>query len=217
MSAAIVAVLLVLGASGCAASGAPEPRPTLSSVSTAGPTSEPNESTGIPEDDPAWALVVEQYPNAKRPTVSVVREVALSEWPIAFADCLTSSGFRSTPTPDGGTKTDAVPAAQEEAFAVAHYVCKKSYPLEAKYTTPLSQNQVAALYEYFTEQLTPCLRGQGVDVDEAPSLEVFSETLNTSSAWSPYLSIQVENLTLDQWNELSVTCPQFPEHVYDLG
>jgi hypothetical protein len=214
---ATAGVLLVLVLSACAGPRSSPEQSRSPSAPGASGSPQPSGSTQAgASDDPAWAAVLGQFPDAQLPAIALIREVTLSEWPVAFAECLSAAGFVSKPTADGGVETDPIPPAQDEAYAVATYACKKSYPLQAKYMAPLSDGQVSALYEYFTTDLTACLLDEGIDVSAPPSLEVFRETIDEASSWSPYRDIDVERLTMDDWNHLSTTCPQFPDYIYDM-
>lgn len=129
---------------------------------------------------------------------------------------MTESGFAAEAQPNGMLAV-IQDDAQGMASDVAQWSCMVMYPLEEKYTRPFDEAQLKALYEYQTTTLTSCLREAGVEVSTAPSLEVFEQLWQTAEQWSPYLDVADSGLSMDQIYELATTCPELPEHVYDLG
>ena len=153
------------------------------------------------------AQIRSQFPNAKIPQAKVIKKVTISEWPDAMAACMTAAGFQTTVTKDGGV-TGRTPNGQQEANLIATYVCNVEYPLQAKYTKPLDEKQLSALYAYYTITLTRCLAKHGVQVPTPPSLSSFEQTYQ-SKPWTPYSFVPPS-----KGEALSRTCPQVPPHPY---
>ncbi|WP_374974672.1 hypothetical protein ACEYYH_12255 [Microbacterium trichothecenolyticum] len=190
----------------CAPTPAANPTPT--------PTPAATSSSQI--SDQLWEQVAAKYPDAERPSVTMVRYVDRFEWAGVIADCMAESGFEAEAQPNGMLAVNQDDA-QGMASDVAQWSCMVRYPLEEKYTRPFDDAQLKALYEYQTTTLTSCLQEAGVEVSAAPSLEVFEQTWQTAEQWSPYLDVADSGLLMDQIYELATTCPELPEHVYDLG
>ncbi len=151
-----------------------------------------------------------QYPKAKLPNAKLIREVTLDELPAARAKCLTTQGFPSTATADGGV-FGYVPEGQDEAHQIAKIVCAIEYPLMAKYDKPLSDAQYKLLYDYLTGPLTKCLKDHGFTVPSAPSFQTFTATYGQPSSWVPYKNVNVSG---DAWTQINEACPQVPANLY---
>ncbi|PWB96435.1 hypothetical protein DF220_00185 [Salinibacterium hongtaonis] len=160
--------------------------------------------------------MVSQHPNAQRPDVELIRYVQPNESASAQADCLIAAGFvNTTVTPDGGVVTDFGSAAQAEPFAIAGYTCRVQYPLDPKYTAPLTNAEVMFIYDYFVEELTPCLESEGFSVTAAQSRGKFAETYESGTAWHPYEGVIESTTTNEQWWSINARCPQMPTDFRD--
>ena len=180
------------------------------------PPNKVDESTqSIP--DVLWQRVQDQYPDAVRPPVDLVREVDKTEWASVVADCLTKAGFEAEAKANGLLAVSAGGTAQDMAQAIAEWSCTVQYPLEAKYTQPFTEVQLEALYEYQTTTLTTCLHEAGVEVSAAPSLQVYTQTWYSGEQWSPYRDVAHSGLSIEEIYALGGRCPELPEHVYDIG
>jgi len=158
--------------------------------------------------DQQWASVVSRWPDAQRPEVEVVRLISLAEWGETQAACLQGLGFEVTTTGDGGINFN-VPEAQQAPLALAQYECAAKYPVDPRYTTPLTRDEIAFLYRYQTGELTECLEAAGYSVPSPPSESKFiSDYLGDGPDWSPYADV-VPNSDA-AWQEISTTCPQVP-------
>jgi hypothetical protein len=160
----------------------------------------------------SWTELVSQFPNAEKPNPvpTRVRYVTLDDWPQANASCLTDQGFAATVSPDGGVGTHVAPG-QEEASALATYVCDVEYPIDPKFNEPLVKSQLAYLYSYYVSELTPCLQKAGFSVPDAPSLQTFEDTYNSSNPWAPYAEVKVSG---DKMTRINKECPQTPTGLY---
>lgn len=158
--------------------------------------------------DELWQRVVSQFPSAQRPEATVVREVGLSEWPAEQTRCLTEAGFEARVVDDSVSST--VPHGQEEAHALAQYVCEVSYPLRSSDALPQSDEQLRELYVYFVDELVPCLEGLGYNVGPVPSLTAFSERYYGEDPWTPYVVVG-PMVPPGDFAAVSAACPQSPE------
>jgi hypothetical protein len=145
------------------------------------------------------------------PEVALIRFVARSESGQAQAECLGELGIAASATSDGsGFVLEGTPQeSQADATNLAIYTCVARYTVDPRYNVELSSSQYAFLYRYFVNELTPCLRNEGYVVQDAPSLETFSDTY-AETGWSPYSQDLVASLDEAQLNKLFQSCPQLP-------
>lgn len=181
----------------------PSPAPT-SSETAAG--------VADPLDDLWNFYVASQFPDAKRPNVNLVRYVAPNELSGVKADCLHEGGYPdASVTADGGLSYGVVPEGQEEALAIALYVCSVQFQSDPKFSGPLSAEQLDTLYDYYTGELAQCIEAQGFTVADAPSRATFIDSYQ-STGWSPYQSLT--QISQQQWDDLNEACPQWPSGFY---
>ncbi len=162
----------------------------------------------MPEADQRWANVLARYPNAERPEVTAVRTVQPDEWARVQQECLSSKGFDVVIKPDGGIES-SIAVEQGEPYSIAEYECALMYPLDRKYTDPLSRDMLRYLYAYQTGELTQCLENLGHTVGTPPSEEIYIQNYYTEDNWSPYGTIgQLNDKVLAQ-------CPEIPDSLWD--
>lgn len=169
----------------------------------------------VQEDlDNAWESVLSEFPDAQRPDTEVVRFVDLSEIAVTLADCLFDAGWTNvSATPDNGIDSGDVPIEQAEAYAIAYFTCYAMYPLDPRYNVPLSDDQIKRLYEYFVDELAPCLESRGFAVSAPPSEQQFVESYATDGGWDLYGEVAA-NVDEDGWYEINRACPQYPSDLY---
>jgi hypothetical protein len=153
-----------------------------------------------------------EYPGVNVPSANVIRAVTLRDAPNAEAKCLQQHGFDSTVVPGGGVITH-VASGKDESFQVARVICATEYPLQSKYTTPLTNTQVAALYKYQKNVLSPCLVSHGFTVPTAPELSRFQEKYGTADSWQPYAGVRTSSQAA--WDALNASCPSYPARLFD--
>ncbi|WP_168625786.1 MULTISPECIES: hypothetical protein [unclassified Cryobacterium] len=198
--AGLVAVLLL---SGCDSTSEP-PTPSGPKLSAA-------EEQLVQESlDGSWRMVVLLYADAVRPEVERVRLVEQSDQPTAIADCLAEQGYDVVVDSQGSISSTG----GGEAFQVAYYTCEATYPLHPDYLRPLSEAQLAHLYNYFLNTLKPCLEAEGYDVPPAPSLQRFLETYNEGGGWIVYGEVAGAKLPPGEWGRINALCPQIPDDLY---
>lgn len=157
------------------------------------------------------ARLLAEYPTAKIPETAVVRAVSLQDHPAVQAACLDAKGFDSSVSDDQAVVTK-VESGKDEAFQVARIECATEYPLQEKYTRPLTPSQLATLYKYQTEDLTQCLVHHGVTVPKAPTLSTFQSHYGSASTWTPYSHVQTSGA---RWSQINAECPQYPSNIFD--
>lgn len=154
-----------------------------------------------------------RYPGLQVPHVERVRIVSPMEWAQTIAECVTDKGFSAKATPDGGVAFDGVPNDQGQALDLANYECSVMYPMDPRYSTPLTDQQIDYLYEYYVYDLTPCLENEGFAVAESPSRQSFRDTYGTQDMWSPYTDVG-DGLSESAWYHIQELCPQTPEYLF---
>lgn len=133
-----------------------------------------------------------------------------------MTECLHAAGFLDVElTPDGeGYTTSAANAAEAKALAVAQYACWVQYPIDPKYTKPLTDDQVKALFAYFAGPLSDCLREQGYVPSTPPSEASFVEAYSSGNAWNPLNEVLASLSQQGEILALSQACPSVPEGLY---
>ncbi len=126
--------------------------------------------------------------------------------------CLRDAGWDES-GPDEGIE---IPPDQEESFNLAYYVCTQQYPVEEKYTQPLTADRLGVLYDWWVEHTVPCFEQRGWDVGEVPTREVFL----ANPQWLPAEQVveqaqaEVETGRIASMDEaLYGVCPGPPEEV----
>lgn len=144
------------------------------------------------------------------PEVTVVRTVHPDESAEVTQQCLTDAGWTVQEGPDGQPFFE-YPNEQTEAFNLAWYTCKAQYPVEERYLQPLPEDKLELLYVYHRDTYIPCLRQQGFNPAEQPTLETF---VASEGQWSPLPFDEVADAIaagdLTSFEELEETCPSSP-------
>ncbi len=153
----------------------------------------------------------EQFPDAVVPEVERIRFIDYTEWAHVMVGCMTDAGWTVIEGEDGGMGSSP-PDGQEEAFAIAQYVCGVQYPVDPRQTSPLNEEQLIYLYSYLTDVAVPCMEALGVTgIPDAPSQQTFVETYSEADAWYPYSA----DMDAEQWSKVDKQCPQIPPGMYD--
>ncbi|MBD3940595.1 hypothetical protein IF188_02635 [Microbacterium sp. NEAU-LLC] len=177
----------------------------------------PAEQTAVKDSDSAAYLaenaraLAASYGIDDPPDVDLVRFIALDEWAPTQRDCLREAGYDVEFTADGEglSYPPTGDAAVAKNLNLAIYTCEMQYPVEQKYMTPLSIEQLRTLYDYRSGELLECLRREGYTSSaEPPSEQVF---LQSGGQWSPYEDIAIVESDLGR---LTATCPQVPANLY---
>lgn len=121
------------------------------------------------------------------PEVDLVRFVTTAEWPQAQASCLSGSGFSFAVSGGGIEVVGEVPPQQANALNLAVYRCGAMYPADPRTQIPLPRVRAELQYHYWADTVAPCVRAQGIDPGDAPSLEVWvDEYYVNPPAWDPF-------------------------------
>lgn len=210
----LIAIALTAGSLvlvGCAST----PSPSSSAAEIPLPTPDTLTAADLDElaeagDASTLATLLDRYPNAEVPPAERVRFIEPDEYAIVMADCMTSEGFPSVASADGGVES-SFDTTQQEANATAFYRCRIKFPTDPKYLAPLNESQITYIYNYQTTVLTSCLEAAGYEVDEPPTLEKFLDSYTSpGGGWSPYANVRGGTL----WVSLNKQCPQTPPHLY---
>lgn len=210
LRSALVLVLLFTAACSSEPEAAPSPQP----------------STPVFPSDPHWdrlrdealAEEAEVLGLDEVPTdVEFLRYIHPDEFGRVRAQCIRDQGFEAEETFDNGVSYGQVPPEQAEALRRASYRCSAMYPVHPLFNQPPSEEQLRITYDYYVEDLIPCLAAEGVAVHDIPSLERFIASYPGSleePLWSPYFAAGIGEPpgpeTLAEFERLSQRCPQNP-------
>jgi hypothetical protein len=163
--------------------------------------------------DQAWTELSAKYPDAKRPAAKLVKLTSPDSWPDAMVGCMHDAGFADvTVGDDQSIQSGSIPTAQSQDYDVAMYACGVMFPLDPKYSEPLTNRQVDLLYRYYKDSLAPCLEKQGYTISAAPSLQVFEQSYQ-SGPWLPYAQV-ADSVTPEQLTALKKICPELPPDLW---
>lgn len=151
--------------------------------------------------------------------IAEVPEVPLERWihptergPTA-EECFAEAGFevKSTLNGEGFDVISQVSGTQGKVLNLTHYVCAARFFVDPNYLQPPTRDQIRVTYEYYLEVLSPCLREQGYQVPEPPSLETFIAQQWTPEEWTPYKAAGIDSQDLATYELLyEGACRQAP-------
>lgn len=147
------------------------------------------------------------------PHTKMIRLVSADEQLAVLKDCLAEAGFQVTVTFDGGLEPPRdLPSSQVVAYQRAEYVCYAEYPVDpSTFPPPLNETEIEILYDYYVNDLMPCLEDHGYDVPSPPPMDAFKDEFATGQdLWFPYDSVPAFSLTDEKWEEINRDCPQAP-------
>lgn len=159
------------------------------------------------------AAVAEYYqlPADILPEVDLIRSVSPEEQLGVFGDCMDQAGFPSRP--DGQALVFNVPEDQRQSHGLAKYVCTGQYPVDQRYTTPLTDEQWQAVYDFQVATTLPCIRNLGYDVSDPPTLRSYLES-DDATRWDPIGEVEpqvlddaLNNGRWSSFGEFLQTCP----------
>lgn len=167
--------------------------------------------------DQAWDDVLSMHPDAERPEYRVERMITMDEWGAVIAGCMNDLGFTSVKdSGDGGILSGDMNPAQSESYDVGMYDCQARYPLDPKYSEPLTDDQLSLIYDYNVNELTPCAEALGYEIGPAPSRQQFIESYETDP-WIPLADI-IQNIAATgdggDIEKLLEACPDVPPNLY---
>ncbi|GAB3615907.1 hypothetical protein GCM10027416_04640 [Okibacterium endophyticum] len=147
------------------------------------PAGEPSSTLSQPQAGDSFA---EKYPDSQ-----------------TLADCLNEKGWDVTLNEATGSVEFEGTTEQMDQYEIDQAECMPeddSIPLEE-----LTSEQWTALYEMELET-AECLRAEGIEIEEAPSEQVFIDRYKSSDPWTSYTF--VGDVSSDRWDELNTLCPQ---------
>jgi hypothetical protein len=160
--------------------------------------------------DGQWEMVLATSPDAVRPTIEMIRYVSGHEWAGVMEGCMHDLGWPDTKaTPDGGLDSGRIENSQVGARDLAMYTCSAKYPIDPKYSIPLTNDELSELYDYLANELQPCLEEEGYEVPDAPSRETFIESYTETGGWNLYENVFGGGQ--DEWYAINEKCPQVPD------
>ena len=178
---------------------------------TAESAESPSSSTDVAlqhESNESWGdLWFANLPDVKRPNVEIVRVVDFDEWAGAVADCLTDAGFVATAYPGHGIEFSTRP--DDEAYAMAAYICHAQYPMEARYLRELTDAELGQLYDYWVSDLRPCLDARGIATSKRPPSRAKFIIGYENGSWTPYTD-RLKQIDLDEFERIAAECPRYP-------
>ncbi|MGA7149598.1 MAG: hypothetical protein WBX17_14055, partial [Microbacterium sp.] len=129
--------------SGCAAETAPPIAPTVPAISS-------READRLAAEElAAYGEHLEGiFPSIELPDVARERFISPQEYAVVFAACMTGEGFEATANKENTVDYGPIPDAQIEAQSVALYTCMARYPTDPQFLRPMSDEQLAYIYEY---------------------------------------------------------------------
>lgn len=158
-------------------------------------------------DDLAAQMMIDDPPE-----VPLVRFVSSEDWPQAQADCLAGSGFSFEVSQGGIGVVGDVPPEQTDALNLAVYRCSVMYPADPRTQIPLPRVRAEMQYRYWVDTVAPCVRAQGIDPGEPPSLQVWLDQYYVNPpAWDPFDAAAGSE---EQLNLLYEVCPRDAPDLY---
>lgn len=164
--------------------------------------------------DASWQEFSARYPGIERPDVAVEKVMDAEGYPAQLVDCVHEAGFPEvTLDPDGGI---AYEGSQLPAYDLALYTCSARFPVDPKYTQPLDDEQLSKLYDYYTQELVPCIESEGYTAPEAPTRQYFIEHY-LEGAWQVYAGVADATQTgsMSEWYRMNEVCPQVDYAIWD--
>ncbi|MHC5796730.1 hypothetical protein ACVXZ4_11280 [Lacisediminihabitans sp. FW035] len=159
--------------------------------------------------DAHWAGVVRDYPDGLRPTVPTVRPVTDHDQPAVFFACMRASGVPASPTDNGFRYNSSLGQSLLE-FEAVRYVCEASSPSESEVVSYLSGTSRAALFDYQTKVVRPCLLSAGAKSPAPPDGGPSYYLSAALAAWNPYMDILAAKPRSSAVSYLEQRCPPIP-------
>lgn len=151
-----------------------------------------------------WNAIVPEEWNLSRPQVEPVESVD-PNWRNAIVNaCMIDAGFTGV-TEVGDSVAISVGEPDPRAAALAYYECVAQHPLHVPAIGYLSRTLRAALFDYLTTRIVPCLRSFGYDASAPPAREDFVASYYRELAWNPYDSVSFESGSI-AWLVIDARC-----------
>jgi hypothetical protein len=160
-----------------------------------------------------WSLIAGQNPALEAPKVPIVRYTNYLDEPSTIATCLRRAGYPKVVVTNANDVVDrALTPPENYSFDVAKYVCEAKYPRDPLELGYLSDAQEAFLYSYWQDNTVPCLRAQGLRVNDLPPIGQFGEGYEDVGNMNPFGHLKIPaGLSLAV---LQTRCQPYPGQLY---
>jgi hypothetical protein len=161
------------------------------------------------QSDNQWQVT--GLPDELRPPDPPTELVSGEEWSGRFVSCMNDAGFDNYKAESGGYSVEDHGLNDDEQLA--NFTCMLSYAVDVGDSYQLNHAQMDYWYDYFKEDLIPCLANHDIPVFEAPTREEFYDTFG---GWHPYWAARQRDQEFVAGNEqLHRECPYAPPGVSD--
>lgn len=152
----------------------------------------------------------------QRPVSPPVTVVSLDDWAAAYVKCMNNAGFyRYDVAEGGGISVERTSGERSDLERLTVYLCTMSFELEGQFDSRYSAAQIEYLYDYYRDELVPCMASRGFTVTEVPTRSEFEFGLGS---WHPYLALP-DDLRLEMMDnpDFLLLCPPMPPGIPDPG
>lgn len=218
----IVATAALLGLCACS-----QGAPTIESeteaenapqTETSGNVPAPNDWENLTRDEleemhtERMATVAESMGVEVSEDLALVEFVPMNEWSDRQVTCLREMGFEAESS-QGGVSLGTVPSDQTDALREAMVACEFQFAADPRVSNqPLPRTAAVKLYEHWVQAMT-CLRNEGYEPEEPPSLEVWLGEFYspTTEHWDPFTVVVNDASELDA---VQRECTYMPADMY---
>ena len=146
--------------------------------------------------DAVWAQT--DLATSARPAVVIGPVASQFEASLHFSECMADRGWPDYYVNENGTGFGyrSIDLATTDAEAIDWYECFAAHPVDARYTMD-SVEQFDFVYDYFQDQLIPCLAEHGYDIARAPTRLEFRTIFEGWTdplfpfVWNPYFDLTI--------------------------
>lgn len=164
------------------------------------------------ENDYRWSFYFGSRPEVVRPDIQRLGYISAANASRFYAECLAAAGVDSNYVYGVGLAFGLAPETQEAAY-LAYYTCTAQYPVDPLDRGYLSRDQLAFMYDYYSNRLTPCLRTFGFTIADPPDRSEFLVASYNGDSWDPYRELALPGDS-PLWNLIDARCPPLPAGVY---
>jgi hypothetical protein len=173
--AALAAAVALLALTGCVQAAQPPAE---------GASLEQREARAVRQADLLWQIssFADQQP-ANQPH----EFISQSEWADAIVGCMTAAGYEGYVSDGTGYSFES---SSGEAESVMHLTCSSQWVVLPTEDEMLGDAQLSYLYDYYQQELIPCLTLAGFRVTSAPTRTEFVES---RGEWIPQMTMEGPN------------------------
>ena len=145
-------------------------------------------------------------PDELRPPDPPTELVSSEEWADKFVSCMNDAGFDNYTAQPGGYSVEDHGLNDDEQLA--NFTCTLSFAVDVGDSYQFNHAQMDYWYDYFKEDLIPCLANHDIPVFEAPTR---AEYYDTFGGWHPYWAVRSKDQEFVAGNQqLQRECPYSP-------